>query len=72
MIRYRPIKLSHPIAGYTYGIIGEEGGGTQWTITAIMPDISCDWLFTQRLADKCTRGQLSPLHLLDVVTDAIS
>lgn len=71
MIRYRPIKMRHPIAGYTYGIIGEEGSGDEWSAVAIVPDVCCDWLLTMRLAEKCTKGQLSPMQLLDVVTDSL-
>lgn len=42
------------------------------TYTACIPDISCNKDFVQALAQRCTRGQLSPKHLLDLVLDALA
>lgn len=68
MIRYRPVKMLHPVAGCSYGIIGEtrdENGRIVGNV--IVPDISCDYLFVSRLAVKCTVDQLDPNRLLDVL-----
>ncbi|WP_366926308.1 DUF6514 family protein [uncultured Intestinimonas sp.] len=41
-------------------------------ITACIPDISYNKDFVETLAQRCTRGQLSPTHLLDLVLDALA
>lgn len=71
MIRYRLVKMRQPIAGYTYGILGEENSENDWHTVAIVPDVSSNQAFVSQLADKCTKGQLSPIHLLDVIIDAL-
>lgn len=38
---------------------------------AYVPDVSADWAFVSRLAERCTDGKLSPIHLRDVVMDAL-
>ena len=67
-IRYWPIKLHHPVAGFTYGIAGEwldENG--QKVGSLLLPDVSCDYLFVSRLAAKCTAQQLDPDQLLELL-----
>ena len=67
-IRYRPIKLYHPVAGFSYGITGEwldENG--QKVGSLLLLDISCDYLFVSRLASKCTAKQLDPEQLLELL-----
>ena len=67
-IRYRPIKLHHLVAGFSYGIEGEwtdENG--QKVGSLLLPDVSCDYLFVSRLAAKCTAQQLDPEQLLEVL-----
>ena len=72
MIQYRPVKMRHPVAGYSYGIAGQEYNEAGEVIrNVLVPDISCDHLFVSRLAVKCTVGQLDPEQLLDVVYDAL-
>lgn len=73
--RYRPVKqlLSDPdLGGYTtYGIhvfIHTPSGRVQSTL---LHDISCDPNFVDTLAEACTRLQLDPCHLLNVVLDAL-
>lgn len=39
---------------------------------AYISDVSCDAAFAAALAERCTRLQLDPVHLLDVILDAIS
>ena len=56
----------------TYGILEKcwEGGTVQEV--AFIPGISCDKEFVLRLLERCARNQLSPIHMLDVVMDALS
>lgn len=72
MTRYRPVRTRHPAAGWTYGIIGEVYDEHGILVQhAMIPDISCDYLFVSRLAAKCTAGQLNLEQLLDVVYDSL-
>ena len=72
MIQYRPIRMIHPIAGYSYGIVGEEYGKDGISRRSVMiPDVSCDYMFVSRLAVKCTVGQLDPEQILDVIYDSL-
>lgn len=67
-VQYRPIKLYHPVAGFSYGIKGEwtdEHGEKIGTL--VMPDISCDYMFVSRLAAKCTVAQLDSDQLLELL-----
>lgn len=67
-IRYRPIKLYHPVASFSYGIEGEwtdEKGKKVGSL--LLPDVSCDYLFVSRLAAKCTAQQLDPDQLLELL-----
>lgn len=40
-------------------------------LVAALSDISTDKAFVQNLAQKFTDGQLYPIHLLDVIEDAL-
>ena len=67
-IQYRPIKLHHLVAGFSYGIKGEwtdENG--QKVGSLLLPDVSCDYLFVSRLAARCTAQQLDPDQLLELL-----
>ena len=68
VFRYKPIKLSHLVAGFSYGIEGEwtdEDG--QKVGSLVLPDVSCDYIFVSRLAAKCTAAQLNPDQLLELL-----
>ena len=70
-IRYRPIKLHHPVVGFSYGIAGDwldENG--QKVGNLLLPDVSCDYLFVSRLAAKCTAQQIDPDQLLELLNKA--
>lgn len=70
MTRFRPVRMRHPAAGWTYGIIGKEYDDRGTAVQhVIVPDISCDYLFVSRLAASCTAGQLALEQLLDVIHD---
>lgn len=54
-----------------YSICAEQQAPQGYINTLIIPDVSCDKEFAVQLAEQCTRKQLSPLHLLDVVLDML-
>lgn len=56
---------------HTYGILEEEYSLNSWVQVALISDVSCDKEFVDMLIARCAQGQLSPLHLLDVVLDAL-
>jgi len=56
----------------SYGILAEVRKDGSCSYAAYIPDISCNKAFVDDLAQRCTNGQLSPMHLLDVVLDALS
>ena len=55
----------------SYGIVASTEMNGTYTYTAYIPDISCNKGFVEALAQQCTREQLSPIHLIDVVLDAL-
>ena len=65
---YKPIKLYHPVAGFSYGITGEwvDDQG-QKVGSLLLPDVSCDYIFVSRLAVKGTAAQLKPDQLLELL-----
>ena len=42
-----------------------------WDTVACIPAVSSDRQFVIDLIGQCARGQLSPVHLFDVVLDAL-
>lgn len=56
----------------SYGILASVLENDACTYVAYIPDISCNRAFVEELAHRCSEGQLSPMHLLDVVLDALS
>lgn len=75
MFLFRPVKqsLSSPELGdyRAYGIRAFTATPTGYTDAGLVSDVSCDLNFVSLLADKCTRLQLHPMQLLDVVLDAL-
>lgn len=68
MYCYEVTETEDPLIGRTaYGITAKGGNGR----SAAVERISCDRAFVARLAERCTRGQLAPEHLMDVVMDAL-
>ncbi len=76
MIRYRALKMRCCLPGIqsycSYGLLAEENSNHGWRTVAIVPDVSCSESFVSALAETCTQGKLSPIHMLDVVEDSIS
>ena len=67
-VRYRPVKLYHPVAGFTYGLYGEWRDASGRKVgELLLPDVSCDYLFVSRLAVKCTAALLDPEQLHDLL-----
>ena len=69
-----PIQSDSTIQSFrrmSYGIMASTEENGTCTYTAYIPDISCNKDFVDTLAQRCARGQLSPMHLLDVVLDAL-
>lgn len=59
-------------AGYSYGLIAKENQDDAWVPIAIVAGFSTDLEAVRDLAEKCTDLQLSPIHMLDVVSDYIA
>lgn len=72
MLQYIPVReeLCSPELGayVSYGIRAVLASGEE---AASVSDVSPDFAFVQKLAALCTSKQLSPIHLHDVVEDAI-
>lgn len=72
LYRFRVIETEDSfLGGRSYGIVGEESCSAGWVPAACVPNISCRLPFVTQLAERCNRYQLSPVHLRDVVMDAI-
>ena len=75
MYRYRavklPCKLEKHMLRTPYGLQAEALVHGNWEIIAVTADISSDPSLVERLAETCTRLQLDPIHLMDVILDAI-
>lgn len=73
MYRYEVVKMRSLFAPHNpYGIICMERQDELWSVAAVAAPFSADLEGTTRLAEKCTALQLSPCHLIDVVSDFIS
>ncbi len=72
MLQYIPVReelFSPELGNYvSYGIRAVLASGEEATSVS---DVSPDFAFVQKLAALCTSEQLSPIHLHDVVEDAI-
>lgn len=55
----------------TFGIKGFEKVGFSWEERIYIPDVTLDKTAAEFLAKICTKEQLEPLHLEDVVIDYI-
>ncbi|MBO5789100.1 MAG: hypothetical protein J6R42_04065 [Clostridia bacterium] len=55
----------------TYGIVVEQRVKGEWQEIDYVPDVTMDYEEANKLALACTEGQLSPLHLMDVIEDMI-
>lgn len=75
MLQFRPIEqflFSPELGEYrSFGIQAFSVSPTGAEEVSLISDVSCDPAFVSRLAEKCTQLQLDPVHLLDVVLDAL-
>lgn len=75
MYRYRAVKFPCKLEKHTlhppYGLLAETLIHGNWEIIAVTADISLNKSLVERLAETCTRLQLDPIHLVDVIMDAI-
>lgn len=55
-----------------YGILVKRRSGKRWSTVALVVPFSSDKLAVLDLIDRCTKLQLSPEHLLDVVHDFLA
>lgn len=73
MYHFKVMELHSPDSRQpSYGILASVLENDACTYAAYIPDISRDKAFVDELAHRCNEGQLSPMHLLDVVLDALS
>lgn len=56
----------------SYGILAKEEIGGSWIAVAVAAPFSDDYEAVCKLAESCSACQLSPMHLIDVVSDFIS
>lgn len=69
---YKVVETHDLLLGRTsYGILSKrlEDGATR--DVALIPGISYDKEFVLQLLERCKRNQLSPIHMLDIVMDAL-
>ena len=72
MLRYKVFKMKNDeLNCICYGLAAEIFENGIWNTIAAVEDVSCDKRFLSVLAEKCTAGQLDPIHIFDVVLDAI-
>lgn len=71
MYRYEVFK-AHPLSRGSYGILAKEEIDGNWIAVAVAAPFSDDYEAVSRLAKSCSSCQLSPMHLIDVVSDFIS
>ena len=72
LFTYRIVESYDPLLGRTsYGILAREEEDGAIREMAFVPRISGDRAFVQQILERCEKNQLSPLHLLDVVTDTL-
>lgn len=67
-LRMKAISTSHA----HYGILCKQKLNETWVPVAVAAPFYADMDAVTALAEKCTRLQLSPEHLIDVVPDFIS
>lgn len=75
MFRFRPVKQflsSSELGDYcSYGIHAFATTPAGCSEAGFISDVSCDFQFVSLLADRCTRLQLDPMQLIDVVLDSL-
>ena len=62
---YVTVRVVKTESGYGLFIISGEGRGR------VYPDLSCSPAFLCELADKINQGEVSPLHIDDIIEDVL-
>ena len=69
MYRYKILQMKEVyLSPVRYGLICKHS----WVPVAVAAPFSCDWDALTALAEKCTRLQLPPEYLIDVVPDFVT
>ena len=72
MYRYEVSTTKTLLASHSqYGILAKEMQNGKWVTVAVAAPFSGDREAVAKLADTCSTLQLSPIHLVDVVSDFI-
>lgn len=75
MYRYISVseELSSPYLGRyrSFGIAAQREAAGHWQVVCKVSDVSTDPVFVENLAARCTAGQLEPVHLMDIIEDAL-
>ena len=73
MFWFHTIEMHHAIPRFgrcvAYGILAERQDGTKWVPVTIAADVSYDPDVAAQLAETCTRRQLDPEELANVISD---
>ena len=69
---YWPVRSNAPVTRFIYGIEGQSIDMEGHVVERVCAfDISVNASFVMQLARRCTVGQLSIDHFMDVINDAI-
>lgn len=68
IIETRSLSASH----HSYGILVKEKQNGSWVPVAVAAPFSHDREAVAKLTETCSSLRLSPIHLIDVVSDFIS
>ncbi len=73
MYKYETIETRSLFSSHhSYGILVKEELNGNWVTVAVAAPFSHDREAVAKLAETCSSLQLSPVHLLDVISDFIS
>lgn len=73
MYRYEILQMKAvPLSPHRYGLICKLRQDDRWVPVAVTAPFSSDHDALVVLAEKCTRLQLPPEHLIDVVSDFVA
>ena len=68
---YRYISVSEELSSPYLGRYRSFGIAGHWQVVCKVSDVSTDPVFVENLAARCTAGQLEPVHLMDIIEDAL-
>ena len=71
MYRYEVVRMDRS-SRKLFGILGREKLDGDWIPVVVAAPFSSNCEAVSMLAEKCTTCQLSPEHLIDVISDFIS